>query len=225
MPQLGERKTKDGVTGEWDGQTWRQIEAQAHSDIPDPRSFEKTYDERGTAAELQPYLQKRADAEGTSGSGPEAAAMLAGGELLAPTVLAGAAAKIPGVAGRIMTAATSPKGLGLGGAIAGYNGHGSYGMSGIPGAVVGGVQGYMGGQLKQNANEYVVAQKSLADSAKRQAVLAELEAAKNASPIMEKAPEAWLGEIFRNSKATGKKVMETGERYVDSAVSHGSRIR
>jgi hypothetical protein len=26
MPQIGERKTKNGVTGEWDGTTWRQVE-------------------------------------------------------------------------------------------------------------------------------------------------------------------------------------------------------
>jgi hypothetical protein len=32
MPQVGERKTVGGVTGEWDGQTWRQV--QAGTDAP-----------------------------------------------------------------------------------------------------------------------------------------------------------------------------------------------
>lgn len=38
MPQVGERKTIGDVTGEWDGQTWRQVETAAPSSHFDPNA-------------------------------------------------------------------------------------------------------------------------------------------------------------------------------------------
>jgi hypothetical protein len=38
MPAVGERKTKGGVTGEWDGTTWRQVSTDASAEAPAPAS-------------------------------------------------------------------------------------------------------------------------------------------------------------------------------------------
>lgn len=41
MPQIGEHKTKDGVTGEWTGTTWRRVDVSAPSTASDRRVGER----------------------------------------------------------------------------------------------------------------------------------------------------------------------------------------
>jgi hypothetical protein len=97
MPKVCDRKTKNGVTGEWDGQTWRQVEAASASG---PKVGDRKT-KNGTTGEWDGHTWREVASEpsdnGTSGAG----------------VVAGAAAKaVPGVVSLIN------KGAGMAGTIA-----------------------------------------------------------------------------------------------------------
>jgi hypothetical protein len=102
MPEIGERKTKGGVTGEWDGSTWRRVDAAPSSEpaVGTRKTKNGIVGEwDGTTwrkvAEAEP---EPAEPEQSDGSG----ALATGG------VLATMAAAVPGVKRVAEHVATSP---------------------------------------------------------------------------------------------------------------------
>lgn len=106
MPAVGERKVKNGVTGEWDGTTWRRVDAAASDAPAGPKVGErKTKD--GVTGEWDGTTWRRVAAPGadpTSDTQDAPANWMGGVSALA----AGGAAALPAARGLAERIATSP---------------------------------------------------------------------------------------------------------------------
>lgn len=90
MPAVGERKTKGGVTGEWDGTTWRRVEAPASDTPAGPKPGDRKT-KNGITGEWDGSTWRQVDVTGepeTTPDKPTGAGALAAGAGLG--VLAGA---------------------------------------------------------------------------------------------------------------------------------------
>jgi hypothetical protein len=104
MPAVGERKTKGGVTGEWDGTTWRRVDAAASDQPAGPKVGDRKT-KNGITGEWDGTTWRQVDVTGEPESTPDkpsgAGAMAAGGALAA---LSAGVPALRGAAERIATA-------------------------------------------------------------------------------------------------------------------------
>lgn len=102
MPAVGERKTKGGVTGEWDGTTWRRVDAAPAGEASRALAVGTRKTKDGVTGEWdgQTWRRVEAPAEPQKSSGEGALAAGAG--------LAGLAAAVPAARALAERVATSP---------------------------------------------------------------------------------------------------------------------